>query len=107
MGDIDIHYNKSIDEEFTRTNYATNAKGLTQEEIERRDVETAEMMKLYPKLNPLWCDLIWNFVHRTPKERVREIIDNKEWEKPSEKNYQKGGTYLGATIEEKPEEEIN
>ena len=75
MGELDIHYNKSIDEEFTRTNHATNAKGLTPEDIEKRDIETAEMMKLFPKLNPLWCDLAWNFVHRTPPERVREIID--------------------------------
>ena len=104
MTDSEIIYNKSIEDEFTRSNYATNAKGLTQEEIEQRDRDTYEMMKMYPKLNPLWADLIWNFVHRTPKERIREIIDNKEWEKPPEKEYQKGGTYLGGIIEEKENE---
>jgi len=103
MTDHEIIYNKSIDEEFKRTNYATNAKGLTQEEIEQRDRDTYEMMKMYPKLNPLWADLIWNFCHRTPKERIREIIDNKEFEKPSQKNYQKGGTYVGGFVEDKEE----
>jgi len=106
MTEHEIIYNKSIEDEFKRSNYATNAKGLTDEEIRQRDVDTYEMMKMYPKLNPLWADLIWNFCHRTSKERVREIIDNKEWEKPSEKDYLKGGTYLGGIIEEK-EESVN
>lgn len=97
----EIIYNKSIDEEFKRSNHATNAKGLTQQEIEQRDRDTYEMMKMYPKINPLWADLIWNFCHRTPQERVREIIDNKEWEKPSEKDYKKGGTYIGGVIEDR------
>ena len=105
MSDDKIVYNKSIDEEFKRTNYATNAKGFTQEEIQQRDRDTYEMMKMYPKINPLWADLIWNYCHRTPKERVREIIDNGEWEKPSKKDYQKGGTYLGGVIENR--EDIN
>ena len=103
MTDTEIIYNKSIDEEFKRTNHATNAKGLTQIEIEQRDRDTYEMMKMNTKLNPLWADLIWNFCHRTPQERVREIIDNKEWEKPSEKEYLKGGTYKGCVIEEREE----
>ena len=106
MSDTEIVYNKSIDEEFTRSNYATNAKGLTQTEIEQRDRDTYEMMKMYPKINPLWADLIWNYCHRTPKERIREIIDNKEWEKPSEKDYKKGGIYLGGIVEDK-EAEVN
>ena len=99
MSDHEIIYNKSVEDEFQRTNHATNAKGLTQQEIEQRDRDTHEMMKMYPKLNPLWADLIWNFCHRTPKERIREIIDNKEWEKPSQANYQKGGTYVGGFVE--------
>jgi len=93
----------TIEDEFKRANYATNAKGLTEEQIEQRERDTYEMMKMYPKLNPLWADLIWNFVHKTPHERVREIIDNKEWEKPAQKEYGKGGTYVGGTVEDKIE----
>lgn len=96
-----IKYNKSIDEEFERRNHATNAKGLSDVEIEQRDRDTYEMLKMYPKLNPLWADLIWNFVHRTPKDRIKEIIENKEFEVPSKKDYQRGGTYVGGIIEEK------
>ena len=106
MADTEIIYKPSIDDEFERANKATNAKGLTQEEIEQRDRDTHEMMKMYPKINPLWADIIWNFCHRTPKERLREIIDNKEFEKPPTKEYQKGGIFKGCTVEEKePEEE--
>ena len=89
MADTEIISYPTIDEEFKRANHATNAKGLTQEEIEKRDIETAEMMKLYPKINPLWADLIWNFCHRTPKERLKEIIDNKEFEDNQQRNTKK------------------
>ena len=82
---------KSIDEEFTRCNHTPNAQGLTQVEIEQRDRDTAEMMRLYPKLNPLWADMIWNFVKRTPPERINEIIDNKEFEGKPVKEYMTGG----------------
>ena len=106
MADTEIIYNKSIDDEFQRANKATNAKGLTQEEIEQRDRDTYEMMKMYPKINPLWADLIWNFCHRTPKERLREIIDNKEFEKAPTKEYLKGGTFKGCTVEDRDPEEL-
>jgi hypothetical protein len=103
MADSEIITYPTIDEEFKRSNHATNAKGLTQEEIEKRDIETAEMMKLYPKINPLWADLIWNFCHRTPQERLDEIINNKEFEDKPTKEYQKGGTYKGIVVEEHEE----
>ena len=103
MADSEIISYPTIDEEFKRSNHATNAKGLTQEEIEKRDIETAEMMKLYPKINPLWADLIWNFCHRTPQERLDEIINNKEFEDKPTKEYQKGGTYKGIVVEEHEE----
>lgn len=93
---------KSIDEEFTRCNHTPNAQGLTQVEIEQRDRDTAEMMRLYPKINPLWADLIWNFVNRTPPERIKEIIDNKEFEGKPTKKYMTGGTLKSVTIEDKP-----
>jgi len=104
MAETEIITHPTIDEEFKRANHATNAKDLTQEEIEKRDIETAEMMKLYPKLNPLWADLIWNFCHRTPKERLKEIIDNKEFEDKPTKKYQTGGVYKGINIEEREDE---
>ena len=93
---------KTIDEEFTRCNHTPNAEGLTQIEIEQRDRDTAEMMKLYPKLNPLWADMIWNFVHRTPKERIKEIIENKEFEGKPTKEYLTGGILKSGSIEDKP-----
>ena len=98
------HYTpvKTIDEEFTRCNHTPNAQGLTQTEIEQRDRDTAEMMRLYPKLNPLWADMIWNFVKRTPPERIKEIIENKEFEGKPVKEYMNGGILRSGTIEDKP-----
>lgn len=93
---------KSVDEEFTRCNHTPNAKDLTEVEIEQREIDTAEMMRLYPKINPLWADLIWNFVNRTPPERIKEIIENKEFEGKPVKKYMNGGIVKSATIEDKP-----
>lgn len=93
---------KSIDEEFTRCNHTPNAQGLTQIEIEQRDRDTAEMMRLYPKINSLWADIIWNFVNETPKDRLKEIIDNKEFEEKPIKEYMNGGILRSGTIEDKP-----
>lgn len=93
---------KSIDEEFTRCNHTPNAKGLTQVEIEQRDRDTAEMMRLYPKINSLWADMIWNFVNRTPPERIKEIIDNKEFEEKPVKEYMNGGILKSGIVEDKP-----
>ncbi len=87
---------KTIEEEFTRSSYTPNAKGLTEEQIRRRDVDTAEMMKLYPKVNPLWADMIWNFCEKNP-ERAKEVMENKEWEgKPSIDRNFRGGTITDA-----------
>ena len=99
MTDIDqeiIPAPKTIDEEFTRRNYTCNAKGLTDEQIRRRDVETAEMMKLYPKLNPLWADMIWNFCELNPDEAKR-VMETREWEgKPTIDRNFTGGTMPNA-----------
>jgi len=95
----------SIDEEFTRTNYTCNAKGLSEEQIRRRDVDTAEMMKLYPKLNPLWADMIWNFCEKNPDEAKR-VMENKEWEgKPTIDRNFRGGTMKSVSVLDKKEVE--
>lgn len=97
---------KTIDEEFERSNHTPNAKGLSEDQIRRRDVQTAEMMKLYPKINPLWADLIWNFCEMNPEEAKR-VMDSKEWEGPSTIGRDfKGGTIPNAlTIENGDSEE--
>jgi hypothetical protein len=93
----------SIDEEFTRCNHTCNAKGLTEEQIRRRDVDTAEMMKLYPKLNPLWADLIWNYCEKNPEEAKR-VMENKEWEgKPTIDRNFRGGTMKSVSVLDKNE----
>tara|TARA_Y100000592_G_C5317248_1_gene243062 strand:+ start:70 stop:399 length:330 start_codon:yes stop_codon:yes gene_type:complete len=81
----------SIDDEFERCNRTLNAKGLSNEDIERRDKETQEMMRMYPGLNPLHADMIWNYVHFTPKDEVRKIIDEGLWEGKPSGIYQNGG----------------
>ena len=94
-----------IEEEFTRSNYTCNAKGLSEEQIRRRDVDTHEMMKMYPKLNPLWADLIWNFCEKNPEEAKR-VMETKEWEgKPSIDRNFRGGTIKSVSVLDKKEVE--
>ena len=87
---------KCLDDEFDRCKFTCNAKGLTEEDIIMREAQTKEMCRLNPTLPPLWADLIWNFCKKTPHERLREIIDNKEWEGKSTKYNGKGGTIKDA-----------
>ena len=87
---------KTIDEEFTRTNRPLNAKGLTDDQVRRRDYETAKMMEMFPKLNPLWADMIWNFCELNPDEAKR-VMETKEWEgKPTIDRNFTGGTIPNA-----------
>lgn len=92
---------KSIDEEFTRTKYTPNAKGLSETEILQRDVDTARMMELFPKINPLWADLIWNYCHKNPEEATR-VMESKEWEgNPTIDRNFRGGTMKSVEVLDK------
>ena len=72
---------KSVDEEFTRTNYRLNAKGFTEAQLLRREKEMELMCKLYPSLNIGHAELIWNYVERTGNEKIQENINNGMYEK--------------------------
>lgn len=97
----------SIEDEFTRTNYTPNAKGLSEEAIKQRDVDTAKMMELYPKINPLWADMIWNFCHNKPDEAKR-VMESKEWEgRPELDRNMRGGTMKTASVLDKSEIEAS
>jgi hypothetical protein len=91
---------KSVDEEFTRTNYRLNAKGFTEAQLLRREKEMELMCKLYPSLNIGHAELIWNYVERTGSEKIQENINNGMYEKKSDK-YIKGGSSKGGYIYDK------
>jgi len=93
----------SIDDEFERCNRTLNAKGLSKEDIELRDKQTQLMIQMYPGLNPLHADMIWNYVHFTSKDEVRKVIDEGLWENKPSGKYQNGGIVRDAvTVSDEP-----
>lgn len=91
---------KSIDEEFTRSNYALNAKGFTKEQLVRREADIKSMISQFPNLTPGIAELIWNYVEREGREKIQENIANGIYDKKSSK-YQSGGVVKGGVIYDK------
>lgn len=96
---------KTVDEEFERTNYRLNAKGFTEDQLERREKEMEVMCKMYPNLNIGHAELIWNYVERTGSEKIQENIRDGVYEKKSHK-YAKGGVSNGGYIYDKDPPEL-
>lgn len=97
---------KTVDEEFTRTNYHLNAKGFTEEQLLRREKEMELMCKMYPNLNIGHAELIWNYVEREGKDKIQENIKNGIYNEKSTR-YIKGGVSKGGHIYDRRElEEI-
>ena len=95
---------KSIDEEFTRTNYHLNAHGLTEQDVIQREQDMKAMCEAYPKLNIGHAELIWNYVHRTGAEKIQENIKNGIYDQKSTK-YLSGGIIQSGRIYDKDEED--
>lgn len=91
---------KSIDEEFTRSNYALNAKGFTKEQLVRREADIKSMISQFPNLTAGMAEMIWNYVEREGREKIQENIANGIYDKKSSK-YQSGGVVKGGVIYDK------
>ena len=85
-----------------------NPRGYTELQLAKKRAETADLLLHHPTLSPAWLAMIWDFVVNTPKERIEEIINNKEFEKPSKSGRDvKGGIIKGAvTVRTRTEEEL-
>ena len=60
--------------------------------LARKRTELKAMIAHYKDMSPAWLEMCWDFVENTSKERIQEIIDTKEFEKPpSVKRDYKGG----------------
>ena len=70
----------------------TNPRNYDTLTLARKRVELKAMIAHYGDMSPAWLEMCWDFVENTPKERITEIIDTKEFEKAptKERNY-KGG----------------
>lgn len=101
---------KSIDEEFTRTNYALNAKDFTKEQLVRREADIRSMTKEFPNLTCGMAEMIWNYVEREGREKIQKNIEDGIYDKVSTK-YQNGGILKTGFIYDKEElnvkEELN
>ena len=89
---------KSIDDEFTRTNYLPNSSHLSESEKELKIFEMKELIRLNPTVPEFWLDMCWNFHHANP-EKCEEIRENDLWREKSTK-YEKGGILSSVSIEE-------
>lgn len=91
---------KSIDEEFTKSNYALNAKGFTKEQLVRREADIKSMVAHFPNLTCGMAEMIWNYVEREGREKIQENIANGIYDKVSNK-YQNGGILKTGMIYDK------
>ena len=95
-------------EDVTKRYEEKNPRNYDALTLARKKVEVAAMMKHWDKMSPAWLEMCWDFVENTSPERVAEIINTKEFEKPSTSDRQiKGGIIENAiTVEEMTEEEV-
>ena len=65
--------------------------------LARKRTELKAMIGHYKDMSPAWLEMCWDFVENTPKERIQEIIDTKEFEKkPDVKRDYAGGVIKDA-----------
>lgn len=86
----------------------SNPRNYDELTLARKRVELKAMIAHYKDMSPAWLEMCWDFVENTPKERINEIIETKEFEKkPNVKRDYAGGKIEGAIeIRERTPEEL-
>ena len=83
----------SIDEAIPRHVEANPYKYTPLQKAERTKA-LKDMAKDYPTLPPSWLEMVYDFWKLTPNDKVEDIINNGEWDKPGRFSNAKGGTLL-------------
>ena len=97
---MEVEKVKTIDEEFTRTNYKLNSKGFSDEQLLRRERDMKLMCQSYPGLTVGHAELIWNYVERTGKDKIQENIKNGTYDQKSD-TYIRGGLLKSGRVYDK------
>tara|TARA_Y100000310_G_C20471268_1_gene710162 strand:- start:286 stop:702 length:417 start_codon:yes stop_codon:yes gene_type:complete len=75
----------------------TNPRNYDELTLARKRTELKAMIAHYKDMSPAWLEMCWDFVENTPKDRIDEIINNKEFEgKPTKERDYKGGVIKGS-----------
>ena len=60
----------------------TNPRNYDTLTLVRKRTELKAMIAHYKDISPAWLEMCWDFHQNTSEERMKEIIDTKEFEKP-------------------------
>ena len=98
---------KTLEDELPRYK-ETNPRNYDTLTLARKRTELKAMVAHYKDMSPAWLEMCWDFVENTSKERIAEIIQTKEFEKPcTSTRDMKGGIVKNAiTITTRTPEEI-
>ena len=64
---------------------APNPYNYTPVQLAKRTRDLKQIVRDFPTVPPLWCEWMYDVIENTPPEEVEKIINEKLWEKPSEK----------------------
>jgi hypothetical protein len=83
-----------------------NPYNYTPLEKAERSKAMKDMARDYPNLPHSWLEMVYDFWKHTPVERVEEIVNNGEWDKPGRFSNSSGGTIHTMTILDKDTEPL-
>lgn len=103
-----IQPEKTIHDELPKYK-ETNPRNYDTLTLARKRTELKAMVAHYSDVSPSWLEMCWDFVENTSKERIDEIIETKEFEKPcvSKRNMKGGIIKNGIDIRTRTDAELN
>ena len=73
-----------------------NPLKYTKAELAQRKTAIKQMIRDYPKVDPMWCEWLYDFSKYTPPDELERIINTGEWEKPGMFSKPLGGVITDA-----------
>jgi NADH:ubiquinone oxidoreductase subunit len=70
----------------------SNPYNYTKVDLAKRKKALIDIERDFPNVPKMWAEWLYDTIENMPPEEVEKIINNGEWEKPSEKYQAKGGT---------------
>ena len=81
----------------------TNIYNYSKTELAKRKKALIDIERDFPKVPKLWAEWLYDVMEHMPPEEIERIINNGEWEKPSEKYGEaKGGLLKTAEVLDAP-----
>jgi NADH:ubiquinone oxidoreductase subunit len=101
MTEIDtVNVEKAVAEQVKEGEFTTinefprrerpNPHNFTEEQIARRDLEVRACCEKHPTVPEKWIEWMWDICEKTPEEELKNIVNNKLWEKPVKERITEG-----------------